>query len=162
MSIPFENHCNNLVCISWTFDRFYILHVHVPYVCTILYVRINKGKQKQSFWYCTYLNLSICIISVWIQAGTGLFFNTPIGQFCKYDDIIKWKQFPRYWPFVRGIHWSSVNSPHRGQWRGALMFSLICARTNGWANNRYAGDSIRYRAHYGVTIMDNSFSCYGI
>ena len=26
-----------------------------------------------------------------------------------------------------GIHWSSVNSPHKGQWRGALMFSLICA-----------------------------------
>ena len=44
-----------------------------------------------------------------------------------YDDVIKWKQFPRYWPFVRGIHRSPVNSPHKGQWRGALMFSLICA-----------------------------------
>ena len=29
-----------------------------------------------------------------------------------------------------------VNSPHNGQWRGALMFSLICARINGWVNNR--------------------------
>ena len=38
-------------------------------------------------------------------------------------DVIKWKHFPRYWPFVRGIHWSPVNSPHKGQWRGALMFS---------------------------------------
>ena len=38
------------------------------------------------------------------------------------DDVIKWKQFPRYWPFVRGIHRWSVNSPHKGQWRGALMF----------------------------------------
>ena len=44
-----------------------------------------------------------------------------------YDDVIKWKHFPRYWPFVRGIHRSPVNSPHKGQWRGALMFSLICA-----------------------------------
>ena len=35
--------------------------------------------------------------------------------------------FPRYWPFVRGIHRSPVNSPNKGQWRGALMFSLICA-----------------------------------
>ena len=35
--------------------------------------------------------------------------------------------FPRYWPFVRGIHRSPVNSPHKGQWRGALVFSLICA-----------------------------------
>ena len=41
-----------------------------------------------------------------------------------HDDVIKWKHFPRYWPFVEGIHWSAVNSPHKGQWRGALMFSL--------------------------------------
>ena len=30
-----------------------------------------------------------------------------------------------YWPFVRGIHRSPVNSPYKGQWHGALMFSLI-------------------------------------
>ena len=42
-----------------------------------------------------------------------------------HDDVIKWKHFPRYWPFVRGIHRSPVNSPHKGQWRGALMFSLM-------------------------------------
>ena len=33
--------------------------------------------------------------------------------------------FTRYWPFVLGIHRSPVNSPHKGQWRGALMFSFI-------------------------------------
>ena len=48
--------------------------------------------------------------------------------------------FPRYWPFVRGIHRSPVNSHHKGQWRGALTFSLICAWTDGWVNNRDAGD----------------------
>ena len=37
------------------------------------------------------------------------------------NDVIKWKHFPRYWPFVRGIHWSPVNSPHKGLWRGALV-----------------------------------------
>ena len=40
------------------------------------------------------------------------------------DDDIKWKHFPHYWPFVRGIHRWPVNSPHKGQWRGALMLSL--------------------------------------
>ena len=35
--------------------------------------------------------------------------------------------FPRYWPFVRGMHRSPLNYPHKGQWRGALKFSLICA-----------------------------------
>ena len=43
-----------------------------------------------------------------------------------HDDVIKWKHFTRYWTFVRGIHWSPVNSLHKVQWRRALMFSLIC------------------------------------
>ena len=45
----------------------------------------------------------------------------------KHDDIIKWKHFPRTWPLGQRIHWSQVNSPHKGQWRGALMFSFIFA-----------------------------------
>ena len=73
-----------------------------------------------------------------------------------HDDVIKWKHFPRCWPFVRGIHWSPVNSLHKGQWRGALMFSLICARINGWVNNREAGDLRRHRAHYNVIVMNMS------
>ena len=34
---------------------------------------------------------------------------------CYHDDIIKWKHFPRYWPFVRGIHRSPVNSSVTGE-----------------------------------------------
>ena len=71
-----------------------------------------------------------------------------------HDDVIKRKHFPRYWPFVRGIHRSPVNSPHKGQWRGALMFSLICVCIKGWVNNREAGDLRRYRAHYDVIVMN--------
>ena len=47
-----------------------------------------------------------------------------------HDDVINWKYFPRYRPFVRGIHRWPVNSSHKGQWRGALMFSLICTLIN--------------------------------
>ena len=70
-----------------------------------------------------------------------------------HDDVIKWKHFPRYWPFVRGIHRLPVNSPHKGQWRGALMFSLICAWLNDWVNNREAGDLRHHRAHYDVIVI---------
>ena len=70
-----------------------------------------------------------------------------------HDDIIKWKHFPRYCPFVRGIHWSPENSPHKGQWHGALKFSLICAWINGWVNNREAGDLKCHHTHYDVTII---------
>ena len=61
--------------------------------------------------------------------------------------------FPRYWPFVQGIRRSPVNSPHKGQWRGALMFSLTCAWINGWVSNHDAADLRRHRAHYDVTVM---------
>ena len=57
-----------------------------------------------------------------------------------HEEVIKRKHFPRYWPFVRGIHRSPVNYPHKGQWCWVLMFSLIYAWINGWVNNREAGD----------------------
>ena len=69
------------------------------------------------------------------------------------DDVIEWKYFPRYWQFVRVILRTPVNSPHKGQWRGALMFSLICAWMNGWVNNREAGNLRRHCTHYDVTVM---------
>ena len=51
-------------------------------------------------------------------------------HFIFHDDVIKWKHFPRYWPFVRRNHRSTVNSPHIGQSLGALKFSLICISNN--------------------------------
>ena len=61
--------------------------------------------------------------------------------------------FPRYWPSVRGIHRSPGNSLHKGQWRGALILSFICACIKRWVNNREAGDLRRHRSHYDVTVM---------
>ena len=84
-----------------------------------------------------------CLVMSLHQLGLGM----------THDDVIKWKHFPRYWPFVRGIHRSPVNSPHKGQLRGALMFSLIWASINGWVNNCATGDLRRYRIHYDVTVM---------
>ena len=52
------------------------------------------------------------------------------------------------------------DSPHKGQWRGALMFSLICARINGWINNREASDLRRHRAHYDVIVMIFTWHCH--
>ena len=68
-----------------------------------------------------------------------------------YDDVIKWKHFPvsgpLWWECPRWI------PLHKGQWRGDLMFSLVYAWTNIWANNRDAGDLRRHRAHYEVTMI---------
>ena len=110
-----------------------------------------------------YLGISWVIIrtsSNWkIFRVTGLLCGEYTGH--RYPAICAWSAqlkyvmtswngnlFPCYWPFVRGIRRSPVNSPHKGQWLGALMFSLICGWTNGWANNRDSGDLRRHRAHY--------------
>ena len=58
-----------------------------------------------------------------------------------------------------GIHRSPVNSPYKGQWRWALLFSLICAWINGWVNRREVGDLRRHRTHYDVTVMNCSCIC---
>ena len=93
--------------------------------------------------------LYISVTPLYIACGKGWPGNTPN----QHDDVIKWKHFPYYWPFVWGIHRSLVNSSHKGQWRGDSRFSLICAWINGWVNNREAGDLVRHRAHYDVTVM---------
>ena len=97
----------------------------------------------------------------WLVPKVWFVYVTPsnITQQCSkddssknHDDVIKWKQLPRYLPFVRGIHRSPANSLHKGQWRRALMFSLICARIDDWENNHEAGDLRRHRAHYDVNV----------
>ena len=80
-----------------------------------------------------------------------------------HDDVVKWKHFPHYWPFVREIHRSPVKSPHKGQWRGTLMLSLSCAWINDWMNNREAGDLTRHHAHYDVNVMfEHGFGCVSL
>ena len=75
-----------------------------------------------------------------------------------HDDVIKWKHFPRYWPFVREINPVAADFPaHKGQWRGALVFSFICAWINGWVNNGEAGDLRRHRANYDVIVISCSY-----
>ena len=102
-----------------------------------------------------------------------------------HDEGIKWKHFPRYWPSVWGIHRWTMNSPHKGQWRGALLdmcmnkwlskqsrrwwvgltkasdaglwyFLWSAPWINGWVDNREAGDLRRHRTHYDVNVMVNT------
>ena len=79
-------------------------------------VYIERVREK-----CVCLFVCLCFFT---QLNTGTVWN--FSKTC-HDDVIECKHFPRYCPFVRGIHRSSVNSPHKGQWRGAVMFSLISA-----------------------------------
>ena len=103
----------------------------------------DKGNECTKDGLIDNIEIVICLIE--------LNFTHNVHPF--HDDVIKWKHFPHHWPFVRGIHQSQVNSPHKRQCRGALMFYLICARIKGWVNNREAGNLRRHSTHYDVTVM---------
>ena len=113
-------------------------------------------------WKMTQNSIDNCIYSI-CRPYIEILSYGYIGQGTNCETIkFAWwphqmKHFPRSWPFVRGIHRLPVNSPHKGQWRGALVFSLICAWTNAWVNNREAGDLRRHCAHYDVIAMDLNF-----
>ena len=113
-------------------------------VCSTVCSAKNDTKQQHSTW------LALCVGNLTV---TGGFLLNRVSNAGSHDDVIKWNHFPRYWPFVWGIHRSLVNSPHKGQWRGALIFSLICTWINGWVNNRKAGNLRCHHAHYDVTVL---------
>ena len=78
--------------------------------------------------WCIKMSMAILMVAhhfwliwdMWLKLFNGCFVGI-------HDDVIKWKHFLHYRPFVQEINWSPVNSPHKGQWRGALMFPWICA-----------------------------------
>ena len=80
----------------------------------------------QFCWYCEILVDSRDVATHVIQVQPP-FSHTCYHKNLIHHDVIKWKHFPRYWSFVRGIHRSPVDSPYKGQWRGTLMFFLSAA-----------------------------------
>ena len=157
----------SLIISRWNFSQ--IFRTNMPnVVCVFLYAILNYIRSYLLLhsvdeiliggsWIFSKISNGILLTPssrCWFHIAYGYGTSTvAVCQYAIHDDAIKWKHFPRYWPYVRGIHRSPVNSPHKGQWRGALMFSLICARINGWVNNREAGDLGHYRAHYDVIVM---------
>ena len=120
------------------------------YFMWIYYERFhNHNKAKHNKAVCIFLGIYCKCIRYTNVPAAALATNSDSF----HDDVIKWKHFPRNWPFVREIHRSPVNFPHKGQWRGALTFSLIYAWINDWVNNREAGDLRRQHGHYDVIVM---------
>ena len=99
-----------------------------PIGCRLLYFPRTRIWLINVMWYMGYVIAFIwgTVESVWWLKIAWRILVSPTT----HDDVIKWEHFPRNWSFVRGIHRSPLNSPHKGQWRGALMFSLICAWIN--------------------------------
>ena len=161
---------------NWWSSVFSVMYVMLPWQIWLRYTRDNL-----------YVSIQ-CYLDISILCGQGMYHDTKMFikmciaatlcvllpwyyiyimclvvlssmlKMAEHDDVIKWKHFPRYSPFVQWIHWSLVNSPHKGQWHGALMLCLICAWINGWVNNLEAGDLSCHHAHYDIVVMDLTLS----
>ena len=155
------------ICITWPhWVKVPVTHIH----CTYIYIYDqNHGHYCACKWPSTQCftirhstdDINLKMINEISKLCTTMVVNV---NWPEHDDIIKWKHFLLYRPFVWGIHWSPVNSPHKGQWHGALMFSVItmASDTEFWCfllsgpeqmvNNQDAGDLRHHRAHYDVTV----------
>ena len=130
---PSGAHLNIKMPPSQSGDRFIfnigiLIHGKVILICFEKYRHVWSCTGGQ---YNSQLSVRICGPTLHkisqMKTLDHIFMNwsTPGAAF--YDYVIKWNYFPRYWPFVQGIHRSPVNSPHKGLWRGALIFPLMCS-----------------------------------
>ena len=94
----------------------------------------------------------------WITGRYKLFYRSLYDAPETYSETITMmtssnKNIFRVTGHLCGEFTGHRNSPHKGQWRSALMFSLICAWINGWVNNGKAGDFRHHRAQYNVIVL---------
>ena len=142
----------NFIRFTFVASKMYNQFWKLPCTLTLLIVFVLK-KLRPRLQYIS--SLSDEYISSTCTHSSPAFYLCHLHIYCLYDMMTSsnGKCFPRYWPFVRGIHRSPVNSQHKDQRRGALMLPLICAWINDWVNNRVAGDFRRHRGHYDVIVM---------
>ena len=116
-------------------------------------VESNKIHVCKIVWRYNFYT-DICI-SFEISVQVSIFVdNTPYILRNMYSFVQWWRNERETFSALLAIcAGNSPNSPHKGQWRRALMFSLICVWINGGVNNSESGDLRRHRAHYDVIAM---------
>ena len=117
----------------------------LPYASKCHRIDSTELIQIKGFWLAAHNR------SIWVQ-----YFRTKTLQ-VRRDSSTWWRHqmetFSALLALCAGNSPVPVNSPHKGQWRGALMFSFIYAWINDWVNNREAGDLRRQDGHYDAIVM---------
>ena len=110
----------------------FVLDIYCPFIFIYHHVKRNLSEHTHDFVQVTW----------WTSSNGNI---SLLLALCARNSLVT-GEFPSERP----------NSPHKGQRHGALMFSLIYAWTNSWANHRDAGYLRRHCSHYGVTVMSDS------
>ena len=95
--------------------------LNLEWLVICIWLKENHTPSPSLTSFSTAVNLDSALLKRWARFWK-LQLNIRHQLMQKsHDNVIKWKHFLYYWPFVREIHQSPMNSPHKGQWRGALI-----------------------------------------
>ena len=121
---------DTLYSVSWSYATWLYLHVIILTECSslnspevVVLTTFDADDDIVIYQHDQCVDYNILSLRLF-----GLYGSMPVCTGYVVTPLNTWwlhqmeTDFPRYWPFVRGIHRSPVNSPHKGQWRGALMF----------------------------------------
>ena len=142
----FENHTFEITAISPKDQR--VKGIHSCQVMTFITETFSYTFDKHIYWVL-FWKLTPFIMQTFYQnvmsviGAAVLLQNHSRHQMEKFSTLLA---------ICAGNSPVPVNSPHKGQWRGAWMFSLICVWINGWVNNHKAGVLWCYHAHYDVNV----------
>ena len=156
-----------------------VIQCHVDCVSHDICIHCNKTYMTHNviIYFCPIKMIYICYtcisnryqLAIWRRMGnltkTYILLHFVMRDHISFKTILKgglftwWRHqmetFSALLDLCAGNSPVTVNSPHKGQWRGALMFSLIWM--NGWVNNREAGDLRCHRVHYDIIVMKEGF-----
>ena len=114
-------------------------------------MRLNISSGK---WWPFCLGLNVLITWTGLCGSQGY---APVHKANRSTALTWWRHqmetFSALLALCAGKSPVPVNSPHKGQWRGALIFSFNYAWINDWVNNLEAGDLRRQRVYYDVIVM---------
>ena len=123
------------------YQRWYVLLGFVNDMINFVMCLCKVNWSACTTWY------HVMSVAPWLRQGCPR-YNSNVSKSSDippHYDVIRWKHFPLYWPFVR------ETTGHQDS--DALMFYLIRTWTKGWANNRDVGDLRHHRRHYDVTVI---------
>ena len=150
---PFPN-INVCTIEVWKWINNFHLKAYDEYnYLSMLRLKLSRVSQMNPRYYYAH-SLSFADLGIYRHRSGSLYWW--LGQMVNCmmtPSTIKWKHFPRYWSFVRGIHRLSVDSLTKASDVDLWCFLWSAPETNGWANNGDAGDLRRHRAHYDVTVL---------
>ena len=86
------------------------------YVCIDMFVRMIFLSVLSHLIYdacvlCVWFYIELYLLIFQGKCYSDVMYNDVPEYTYSHDDVIKWKRFPRYWPFVRGIHRSPAERP---------------------------------------------------